>query len=282
MNRLLIFSWLILCATLSAQSPPVLAKIGTIELSAQEVREIMVGLNPEQQAAIAKDPSILSQYVRALLIQRLVLKQATEQKWDQEPAVIAKLVRARETALSESFLEKASDPGSEYPNEAELSDAYEMAKPKLLVPKSYHLAQIYIASDRGKLDSTVKQLKSKNADFAAIARAASEESVSAAKGGEIGWLTEDQIQPEIREKLPKLNLGALSDPIAMKDGWHVIKVLDVREPYTPTLDQIRPQLLVRLRTERIQQKRQEYLAQLLKEHPIAINEIELTHLTPKP
>jgi hypothetical protein len=272
-----------LLAILAHAAPAaVLGKVGDIEITGTDVREIIAGLDADQQAALAKDPAALGQYVRALLVQRLVLKQALEQKWDQDPAVIAKLVRAREAALTESFLQNASAPDPSYPNKEELSAAYEAAKSKLIIPRSYQLAQIYIAKDKAKIDSVSKQLKAKGADFAAIARSSSEESTSAAKGGEIGWLTEDQIQPEIREKLPKLTLGSVSEPISLKDGWHILKVLDVREPRTPTLDEVRDNFVTQLRLDRSRTKRQEYLAALVKEHPLAINEIELTKVAADP
>lgn len=274
----------LLLATRLLQAEPtgVLAKIGDIEVSGVEIRENIAGLDGQQQAALAGDPAALAQYVRALLVQRLVLKQALDQKWDQDPAVIARLVRARETTLTESFLQNASAANPGYPSEAELTAAYDSAKSKLLVPRTYRLAQIYIASEKAKLDRVLKQLKAKNVDFAAIARANSEESASAAQGGEIGWLTEDQVQSEMRATLPKLALGSVSEPIHLKDGWHILKVLDIREARTPALDEVRENLIVQLRAERARTKRQEYLAGLIKDHPLAINEIELSKLAAKP
>ena len=271
-------------ALVAAQAQPttVVAKVGDIEINAAEIQESLAGLDAAREAALAKDPAALGQYVRALLVQRLVLKQALAQKWDQQPAVISQLVRAREATLAESFLQSASEPESAYPSEAELAAAYDSNKAALLVPRGYQLAQIYISSDTAKLETTVKQLKAENADFAAIARSASEEPASAAKGGEIGWLTEDQIQPEIRAKLPKLTLGAVTDPIELNDGWHILKVLDIREARTPTLMEIRENLAASLRAGRARLKRQEFIAALLKEHPPAINEIELAKILSKP
>ena len=267
---------------LQAEPSTVLAKIGELEVSGMEIRENIAGLDSQQQAALVGDPAALGQYVRALLVQRLVLKQAVDQKWDQEPAVIAKLVRARETTLTESFLQNASAAEPGYPSETELTAAYGSAKSKLLVPRTYKLAQIYIASDKAKLDRVLKQLKTKNADFGAAARANSEEAASAAQGGEIGWLTEDQVQSEMRSILPKLALGAVSEPILLKDGWHILKVLDIREARTPAFDEVRETLIAQLRAERTRTKRQEYLAGLIKDHPLAINEIELSKLAAKP
>ena len=269
-----------------------LGKIGELELKTEEIREAIAGLEAGQDSALAKDPAALGQYVRALLIQRLVLQEALAKKWDQEPDVVAKLVRARESALTESFLENAAKVPADFPKESDLQAAYEAAKPSLLVPKSYRLAQVFIASPKDadkaaadkakvKLDAVAKKLKEKNADFAAIASVESDEAASKARGGEIGWIAEEQVQAGIREKLPKLAVGAVSEPVKLDDGWHILKVLDSKDAHTATLDQVRDQLIVQLRAERARLNRQEYLAKLLKDHPLAINEIELAKLLGK-
>lgn len=280
---------ILIAGSLHAESPAVLGKIGDIEVKTSDIRESLAGLDPAQRTQLAKDPAALSQYVRALLLQRLVLKQALEKKWDEDPAVVSRIVRARETAITESFLEAASTPDPGYPSDSELKDAYESNKSKLLIPRSFHLSQIYISvpenadtaaqsAAKSKLDGISKQLAAKGADFAAIARKSSEEPASAAEGGKIGWLTEAQIQPEIRAKIPKLSLGSVSEPIRLADGWHILKVLDIREARTPALVEIRDQLVTQLRKERVALKRQEFLKELLEKNPLAINEIELMKL----
>ncbi|MGL4400173.1 MAG: peptidylprolyl isomerase, partial [Luteolibacter sp.] len=80
MKRLAIL--LLANVALHAQPAPVLGKAGDIEITSGEIREIIAGLDAEQQDALAKDPAALGQFVRALLVQRLVLKQALDQKWD--------------------------------------------------------------------------------------------------------------------------------------------------------------------------------------------------------
>lgn len=267
-------------AILHAQDT-VLGKIGDIELSTAETKEAIAGLQSGQEPVLTKDPAAVGQYVRALLVQRLVLKQAQEKNFDQDPAVIARLVRARETALSEAFLESHSTPSKDYPSEEELKAAYESAKPSLLLPRAWRLAQIF-TKDEAKLASLKKQLAAKGADFAAIAKAHSEETTSAANGGEIGWLQENQIQPAILAKLPALKTGSISEPVKLDDGWHLLKVIDTREPATATLDQVRPQLITRLRADKAKELRAQYLAQLLKDHPLAINEIELAKILSSP
>ncbi len=271
----LLFSLTIVAA--HAATPPV-AQSGEVSLTAADIREAVSPLTTEQRAALQKDPAALAQYVRAILVQRVVLKRAAAESWDKKPAVIAELARARDAALAESYLADASAVDASYPSDGEIASAYDIAKPQLEVPRSLRLAQIYISKDKAKLDGVSKKLDAKAADFAEIASASSEESTSAARGGEIGWLTEEQIQPELREKISTLKLGAISKPIELRDGWHILKVLDIREAHTPTLDQVRGELANRLREERQKLNRRDFLEKLTRENPVAINEIELSKL----
>lgn len=260
----------------------VLGKAGDIELTTGDAREAIAGLEASGDAPLARDPAAIGQYVRALLIQRLVLKRARDTQFDKDPEIVARLVRARETALAEAYLRANSEPPENYPSEEELRAAYETAKPTLLLPRTHRLAQIY-AKDETAILALHKQVSAKGADFAAIARTSSEEKQSAAAGGEIGWLAEEQIQQAIRELLPPLKPGDISRPVRLNDGWHIIRLLETKEPRTATPEEVRPQLTARLRTERAQQLRTAFIAGILKDHPLAINEIELSKiLTPAP
>ena len=113
-------------------------------------------------------------------------------------------------------------------------------------------AQIYIAipkdaakdaQDKAKLRIDEISKTAKAGDFSAVAREKSEERETASKGGEVGWLAESQIQPEIRSKVASLPKGAVTDPIRLPDGWYVIKVLDLKEAHTATFDEVRSQLI---------------------------------------
>lgn len=274
----LLMSTIPLLSAVCVASEEVVAKIGDVAIKSEEIREIISGLSPEQQRKLREEPQAFGQYVRALLVQRLVLKEAEEKKWDQNPEVIVELVRARESALTESFLKAQAVPEQAYPTPAEVKQAYDDNKEKWVLPLALRLSQIFIASDQKKLDAVVKRLNAKPADFAAIAREFSEESTTAVRGGELGWLTEEQIQPEIRSQLPKWQVDALSAPIKLNDGWHILKILDVRAAQTLTLDQVKEDLVAELRAQKSQQLRQDYLNALIKQHPVAINEIALEAL----
>jgi len=260
----------------------VVGHVGEREITTQDVREALDGLTPPERARVSQDTTLLSQVIRTYFMQKAVLQEARERKWEESPEVKAQLERAREAALTESYLQALSKPPESFPSEEELQAGYEAAKPSLLVPRSYLLAQIFIAAPQdeaagpkskssARLEAVRKALKAAGADFAVIARARSDEPDSASRGGEIGWLTETQIQPEIRAKLPKLALKVVSEPLRLNDGWHILKVLDAREPYTPTLEQVRAQLKEQMRADRTRANAQAYLSKLMEAQPVVID-----------
>ncbi len=65
-------------------------------------------------------------------------------------------------------------------------------------------------------------------DFAGLARAHSEDTASAASGGDLGWASPGQFVPEFEKALSALKPGQLSAPVRTPFGLHLIQVLERR------------------------------------------------------
>jgi len=267
----------------------VIGIIGGQEVRADEIRGVLADLQPATLDAISKDPAQFEQLARALILQRLVLREALTKQWDKQAAVAAKITRARETLIAESYIESKSLPADDYPREEELRKAYEEAKPGLRVPRSFRLAQAFFAvgkdadqaaqaKARGRVSGFEKDMRENPQDFAALARAKSDDANSASRGGEIGWLAETQIQPEIRTKIERLPLHGTSAAIRLNDGWHIFHVLDIREANTPTLDQVRGKLVSEMRAAKQKENARLYLASMLRANPLTIRDEDLKRL----
>jgi len=278
---------------LTAADPTVIAQVGESEVRAEDIKPLLDKLPLKDQLALAHDPSALNELVRSFIVQQLVYKEAVAKKWEQQPQVAAQLERLRQQAVTQTYLQALATPPADFPSDADLQTAYEILKKKdaLQVPKQLHLAQIYIAAPKGidkaaedkaqaKLDAVQKALK--GGDFAAVAKAQSEEAASAVRGGDLGWLAENQIQPEIKAQVAQLSKGAISDPIRLNDGWHLIRLIDVKDPYIATLDEVKAPLTNELRSQRAQAISKAYLAQLLKQNPVTLNEIAVSKLIEAP
>jgi len=277
------------CRTHAAE---VVAKVGSTEVTVEELRAYVETLSPPDQAALAKDPALLSQTVRVYLARQAVLREAMSTRYDQQVNVKAQLDRIRDQALIELYLDSVSKAPEGYPADSEVQATYEANKAAFEVPRQFRLAQIYVALQksadkaaeeraRKKLDETTKKLKGKAADFAAIARTDSDDKATAAQGGEIGWLTEAQMTAGVRGVATTLAKDGVSEPVKLDDGWHILKLLETRPPGTRPLAEVRDALVVQMRAQRSRESRQAYLAKLLEQNPPAINELALSRVVQK-
>jgi len=65
-------------------------------------------------------------------------------------------------------------------------------------------------------------------DFAALAKANSEDPGSALNGGELGWVTPGLLVPPFEKSMTELEINELSEPVQTQFGWHLIQVLERR------------------------------------------------------
>ena len=267
-----------------------IAQVGASEVRAEDIKPMLDKLPLRDQLTLAHDPAALNEFVRTLIIQQLVYKEAVAKKWEQQAEVAAQLDRIRQQAITQSYLQSLATPPADFPSQADLQTAYDTLKKNnaLQVPRQLHLAQVYIADPKGadkslddkaqaKLDAVQKALKA-GGDFAAVAKSQSDEAASASRGGDLGWLAENQIQPEIRTQVIALAKGATTDVIRLNDGYHIIKLIEVKDPYTASLDEVKIPLTNEIRKERSQALSKAYLAQLLKQNPVTLNEIAVSKL----
>ena len=112
---------------------------------------------------------------------------------------------------------------------------------------------------RNRLNTLKERLENK-ADFAELARIHSEDS-SAAKGGDLGWLSPGDTVPEFERAMNALKPGEISAPVRSPFGWHLIQVLERRNEDMSSERQ-RLQARQALRARKSDEAYQEWLRQL--------------------
>lgn len=85
-------------------------------------------------------------------------------------------------------------------------------------------------------------------DFATLARAHSDDTGSALKGGDLGWASPGDMVPEFEEAMGKLAPNGVSEPFKSPFGWHLVQVLERRSQDTT-------QELLRLKAKEAIQRR---------------------------
>jgi peptidyl-prolyl cis-trans isomerase SurA len=69
-------------------------------------------------------------------------------------------------------------------------------------------------------------------DFATLARAHSDDTGSALKGGDLGWVNPGQTVPEFEAAMKQLAPNEVSEPVHSSFGWHIIQVQERRSQDT--------------------------------------------------
>jgi peptidyl-prolyl cis-trans isomerase D len=97
--------------------------------------------------------------------------------------------------------------------------------------------------------ASLDQVRS-GADFAAVAKKSSEDTGSAARGGDLGCFPRGRMVPEFDNAVFSLEPGQVSDLVKSPFGYHVIRVASRREEAVPALAQVKERIRQTLVTQR--------------------------------
>ncbi len=103
----------------------------------------------------------------------------------------------------------------------------------------FQLAEIFLGFDNPTQEremarggqQLVDQLRA-GAPFPAVARQFSD-AASAGKGGDIGWVSETQLSPEIAQAVSRLDVGNVSNPIRSLNGFYIMQLRSKRQGLGP-------------------------------------------------
>ncbi|MAN63209.1 MAG: hypothetical protein CMI60_14825 [Parvibaculum sp.] len=103
----------------------------------------------------------------------------------------------------------------------------------------FQLAEIYLSFDNPSQEREmaqgaqrlVEQLRA-GAPFPNVAQQFSQ-AASAAIGGDIGWVSESQLAPQIAEAVSRMDVGAVSSPIRSLNGFYIMQLRSKRQGLGP-------------------------------------------------
>jgi parvulin-like peptidyl-prolyl isomerase len=257
----------------------VVASAGRVTVTRDEVTAMLDSLAPDARTHLAADPARLDQLVRARLAQKVMFDEAKAKGWDQQPQVKRAVERAQRDAVADSYLASVARPPADYPSDQDIQSAYDENKAAFTVPYSLHVAQIFVpvqksasadalADARKKADALAKSARAPGADFAALAMVGSQDKASAANGGDMGFVPQTMLLPEVAKALGTMKPGDVSPVIQTAMGFHVVKLIETRPASERPLTEVREEIRMALR----QQRTRAYLAKAVGPDTALINE----------
>lgn len=169
------------------------------------------------------------------MIDRVLLAQRAEANGiDKDPEVQNLLKRVRENILVQAMIRKVLRDNPITEEEMKQRFQTEVAA----THKTEYLVRHILVKDEDEAKQIIKQLQSKKADFATLAKKKSIDVQSGKKGGSLGWINEGMVVPEFFQGVARLEKGGISsEPVKTDFGWHVIKLDDTRAAKIPTFEE---------------------------------------------
>lgn len=242
----------------TAPVPPdkVVLTVGDEKLTAGEFEQL-VDVLPEQVRAAARGPS-KRQFAEQLVRIKIMSQEAVKRKIDEIPAVQRQLELQREQLLANALFQdmtanaKVDDLTARQYFEQHKSE-YESVHARHILIRAKG-SQLPLAA--GKKDLTEEEALAKaqeirkkllaGEDFAALAKAESDDAGSGAKGGDLGSFKHGQMVSEFEQAAFSLPVGQISEPVKTKYGYHLIQV---QQHETKSFEEAKPDLEKKIRPE---------------------------------
>lgn len=146
----------------------------------------------------------------------------------------------------------------------EIEEYYNKHKDEFTSPEMVHIGHILIKNNEKKIQDIYKQI-GEGKDFSELANKYSE-------AGDPGFIPIDQLKPELRQIVDSLKPGEYSKIIKTDIGWHIIKLLEKKEPEPIPLSSAWDELEDKLFRKKLTQEHKKWITRLKSKAHIVIEE----------
>jgi peptidyl-prolyl cis-trans isomerase SurA len=126
-----------------------------------------------------------------------------------------------------------------------------------IMEKQVHARHILLTTNEVLEDSAaeqqLKEIRERiigGEDFAAVAKAVSEDAQSAIEGGDLGWTGPGNFVPVFEATLSELEPNEISEPFRTQFGWHIVQ-LQERRVYDATADKQQQEAILAIRNSKL-------------------------------
>ena len=197
-------------------------------------------------------PQLREMIKKDLIGREVMMQEAEKQGFGKDVAVKQQIENARQAiiinAMVGDFLKKNPI------KDADIKTEYERFAAQA-GDKEYHVRHILVGTEAEATDIIVK-LKG-GAKFEDLAKA-SKDTGSAGNGGDLDWATPSSFPKPFSDAFVALKKGETTQtPVQTPNGFHIIKLDDVRPAKLPTMEEVKPQIAEALQQKKLQAYQEE-------------------------
>ena len=224
------------CGTKIEQSD-IIAKVGNAVLTRQDLQSLMIS----QGYTSDEERIVVDRWIHRELLYQEALRQHIQQSDDLQK----ELARIEKELLVNKLLERTYKEKIRL-TEEEIRSYYDQNVSEFRISKDERRLQHILLKTRSDANLALQEITAGNS-FESVAKARSTDEF-ADQGGEMGYISREDIIPEIQRQVFRLSDNQVSPIIHTEFGYHIVKVLDHR-----TAGELRP--LAEVRSEIMQRLR---------------------------
>lgn len=262
------------CTKESGQKGGYVLKIDGNVYTQEDVQAEMSTL-PEMAKEFFQGPEGTARFVDELVKKELLYIEAKNKGLDKNKDFQKKVEEFKKITLINQILEKEIESAAKV-TDKDIKDYYDKHKEDFMVNTQVRLSHIVVKAD-DDAKKVYERLK-KGEDFAKVASEVSLDKASAKAGGDIGNFKRGEMKPELEDVAFRLKKGEISMPIRLKDGIHIIKVIDAKGSVLE-FDKVKGLIGQRMTAEKQRESFDKFIENLKKKHKIDINKDALAKIT---
>ncbi|MDR1875213.1 MAG: peptidyl-prolyl cis-trans isomerase [Synergistaceae bacterium] len=246
----------------------VLARVEGQEIRERDIDQVIQMAGP--QGAMYDNEQGRKAILDELVAARLFALSGVKQGLDKTPAVTEAIANFTGQVVARAAIEKIMQDIVVPDDEAK--KFYDGNPDQFATPEEIRVRHILVSDDVTSAD-TIRQVQAALSGGTSFDRVAQERSIcpSAPQGGDLGFFSRGQMVPEFEAVAFTLkNPGDVSDPVQTSFGWHIIRLEERRPESTLAYDDVKPQIIQYLASDRRMQRYQETLEALKKEYKTEI------------
>ncbi len=138
-------------------------------------------------------------------------------------------------------------------------------------PEGVVLAQILISSEKHKPEGAEQRAKDAHQELNAgqkwseVVKKFSDDASTAEQGGTVGFMKTGTLAAALSEAISKVEIGDYTEPIPIKSGFIILKMLDRRTAGIPNFGEVESQVMETLYNQQMQPALRQFLITLRKE-----------------
>ena len=252
-------------------------------ITREDVVAVLKSATSEQKRNLGESDSAADSLVKEMLLRRVLAAQARKEGFERDPATAARIVLAGERTLSDLYFEKVELAAIDEKKVERIAREEYLAHPERFRKEELRARHILVreVASRGDDARTIAEallarVKAGEA-FDEPAHKNSDDTGSAAKGGDLGWLPKGKTVKEFEEALFALKKpGDVSGIISTQFGYHIIRLEEAKPVVTLPYEEVKAQLIERVKADLRRKARGAIVDPIIKSDAFSVNRDALT------